>query len=116
VRVGDNRHAASTGSALLYVNLEYTYTQPLKSPFTGSSSNGPYGFAPQLLSLRLPNGQVVAAHNYATEANKLYLLFAVPPSFTSGRIVMSGTEPPNKNGVALGLQGAPYFDVRIAAG
>jgi hypothetical protein len=116
VRVGDNRHASAPSTALLYVDLQYSYTEAIKKPFTAASSYGPYGFDTSLLKLHLPGGKVVAAGNYSTSANKLYILFAVPASFTSGTVVISGHEPPNKNGVTLGISGSTSFAVRVAAG
>ena len=115
-RVGDNRHASAPSTALLYVDLEYTYTEAIKKPFTAAASNGPYGFDTSLLKLHLPGGKVVPAGNYSTCADKLYILFPVPASFTSGTIVISGHEPPNKNGVTLGISGSATFAVRVAAG
>ncbi len=116
VRAGDNRHASSPTTALLFVDLEYSYTEAIKAPFTAAASYGPYGFAPELLKLRLPDGRVVAAGNYSTDKDKLYILFPVPASFTSGTVVISGSESPNKNGVTLGISGSYSFAVRVAAG
>ncbi len=116
VRAGDNRHASSPSTALLFVDLEYSYTEAIKAPFTAAASYGPYGFAPELLKLHLPDGRVVAAGNYSTDKDKLYILFPVPASFTSGTVVISGSEAPNKNGVTLGISGSTTFAVRVTAG
>ena len=115
-RAGDQRHAASPSSALLWVDVTYTYTSGVPKPFTGPSARGPFGFAPQLLTLHLPNGSVVHARNYSTTTNGIYILFPVSASFTTATLVISGREPVNKNGVVRGVTGTTSFPISVPTG
>ena len=111
----DARHAASPTTALLNVRLLYTFTGPPKSPFTSSGPLGPFAFDPKMLSLHLPNGQVIAARNYATDKSLVYIMFPVPASYTTGRVYISGHST-NVHNVTFSVPKPISFAATIPAG
>ena len=112
---GDTRHASSPGTALLNVRLLYTFTGPPKSPFTSSGPLGPFAFDPKMLSLHLPDGRVIAARNYATNKDLVYIMFPVPASYTTGRVYVSG-HATNVHNVTFSVPKPISFPVSVAKG
>jgi hypothetical protein len=99
-----DRHPASAANAMLSVDLDYTDPH---------SPGHTYGFDPQLLKLRLPDGKLVAAHNIAA-AGKIFNVFEVPADFTSGTLQVAGSE--TVGSVTLTITHAVGFAIAIPAG
>jgi hypothetical protein len=97
-------HPASTRDALLTVNLTYTVPQ----------ESGSFAFDPQLLKLILPGGHAVQARDLEPSATRVFNVFEVPADFTTGTLVVSGSE--HGDGVSLSLRAAARFPISIAAG
>ncbi|MDT4936604.1 MAG: hypothetical protein QOG80_275, partial [Pseudonocardiales bacterium] len=98
-------HPVRTGDAFLFMIL--TYTDP-NQPGTN------FGFDPELLTLRLPNGTTVQARNISTKSDRLLNVFEVPASFTTGTVIVSGSE--QSNGLTFSVPSAVSFPVSISAG
>ena len=99
VHAPDGRHALFTS--------DLTYTDP-------DQPGHVFGFEPALVRLRLPNGQLIKPRNVAKKKNKIYNVFIVPAGFTSGTLVVSGSE--RFSGVTLRIAKATKFPVSISAG
>ena len=76
------RHPTSAGDAVLSVHANYHYSD------TPSTT---YGFDPELLRLRLPDGTLLKAENVAGK-NKINDVFVVPADFTEGTLEIGGHE------------------------
>lgn len=76
------RHPTSVGDAVLSVHANYHYSD---TPGTT------YGFDPELLRLRLPDGTLLKAENVAAK-NKINDVFVVPADFTQGTLEIGGHE------------------------
>ncbi|WP_375490463.1 hypothetical protein [uncultured Jatrophihabitans sp.] len=98
-----NVHAHSTANGLLSVGLSYTRK--------GSSSR--YGFDPQLLRLRLPDGRVAGARNVAS-AGRVDDVFEVPANFTRGTLEVTGSE--KQDGVTIRVTRTTSLTISIPAG
>jgi hypothetical protein len=94
-----------TTDAMLTMRL--TYTDSLNP---GSS----FGFEPQLLKLKLPDGRIVSARNVASSANKVFNVFQVPATFTTGKIVIGGSVRTGE--VTLKVQTPASIPLRFSAG
>jgi uncharacterized protein DUF2510 len=94
-----------TTDAMLTMRL--TYTDSLNP---GSS----FGFEPQLLKLKLPDGRIVSARNVASSANKVFNVFQVPATFTTGKIVIGGSVRTGE--VTLKIQTPASIPLRFSAG
>jgi uncharacterized protein DUF2510 len=101
----ESTHPTATNNAMLHLRL--TYTDSLNP---GSS----YGFEPQLLKLRLPGGRTVSARNVAASANKVFDVFQVPATFTTGTLVIGGSV--RTGDVTLTVRKAASIPVSIPAG
>jgi len=88
------------------LSVDLDYTDPHSPGHT-------YGFDPQLLKLRLPDGKVVAAHNIAA-AGKIFNVFEVPADFTSGTLQVTGSE--KVGSVTLTVTRTVGFGIAIPAG
>jgi hypothetical protein len=98
-----DRHPVSATDALLSVDIDYTDpTHP-----------GTFGWDPQLLKLRLPNGTVLAARNIAA-VNRIFDVFEVPAGFTTGTLEVTGSE--KVQGISLTVSRAAVFTISLAAG
>ncbi len=97
-----DQHASSPKNGILSMNLTYTRT--------GSSST--FGFDPQLVKLHA-GGKTYSARNVAG-AGRIDNVFEVPASFTSGTVVISGSE--KASGITLRITKATSFTLDIPAG
>lgn len=100
----ETRHARDAKHAILSVKLNYTDPE---------SPGKTFGFDPQLLHLRLPDGSSLRARNVET-GNFIFDVFDVPATFTKGTIQISGSE--RVDGVTVAVRKAVSFPVSIAAG
>ncbi len=101
----ESSHPTRAADAMLTMRL--TYTDSLNP---GSS----FGFEPQLLKLKLPDGRVVSARNVASSANKVFNVFQVPATFTTGKIVIGGSV--RTGNVTLKIQTPASIPLAFAAG
>lgn len=100
----EERHASSARTAILSVRLNYT---------DRASPGKTFGFDPELLQLQLPKGGVVRARNVAS-AGKIFDVFEVPASFTTGTLRVTGSE--RIDGVTIRVTSPRGFAVSIPAG
>ncbi len=112
--VGDNRHASSPGRAFLYLDATFTFTNGPRGNFTEGGPRGPFGIPTSQLELRLPDGRTVAARNYAITPGKIFNLCEVPPTFTTGTVVIRGAAT-NRNGVKFTVLSPVSIPVSIPA-
>jgi hypothetical protein len=97
-------HPSKPGNALLFVDLYYSES---------SSPGETFGFDPQVLKLKLPDGRTFSARNIAP-AGKILDVFEVPAGFTTGTLGITGSEA--VDGVTLSVTQTITFPVVIAAG
>jgi hypothetical protein len=98
-------HPAHPGDAFLFVNVDYT------------DSNAPgdsFGYDPQLLSLRLHSGQIVHARNVAPQADRILDVFEVPGDFTTGTLLITGSEV--QDGVTVRVEATTSIPISFSAG
>jgi hypothetical protein len=99
-----SKHAKDPSHAILSVHL--TYTDP-DEPGTA------FGFDPQLLRLKLPNGKYIRSRNVA-KGNYIYDVFDVPATFTKGIVQITGSE--RIEGVTLTVVNTVNIALSIPAG
>ena len=97
-------HPAKPGDSYLVPHLTYTDAR---------NPGGTYGFDPSLLRLRLPDGTVVRAKNLAT-GDKVYNVFEVPGTFTTGTLIIGGSE--SLEGITISVTTSQSIPIAIAAG
>lgn len=100
----DTQHASTPKNAILSISLEYTRS---------GSATTRYGFDPQVVQLKLPNGQVIHARNVAA-SGKIDDVFEVPANFTKGALQIAGSE--RQQGVTLSVKKTSGFTISIPAG
>ena len=98
-------HAPDGQHALLTTDLDYTDPE---------QPGHAYGFEPALLRLRLPNGQVLRARNISQRKNRLLNVFTVPAGFTSGTLLVTGSE--RLSGVTLRISRTTSFPISFPTG
>ena len=98
-------HAPDGRHALLTTDL--TYTDP-------NQPGDVFGFEPALLRLRLPGGQLLRPRNAPRRKNKVYDVFTVPAGFTTGTLLVTGSE--RVGGYTLRILKTASFPISIAAG
>ena len=99
-----DKHPTKPGDALLALDLSYTEPEDPGQVF---------GFDPQLLKLKLPDGRTFSARNLAS-AGKVFDVFEVPAGFTSGTLQITGSE--QVDAVTLTVNNAARFQIVIPAG
>jgi hypothetical protein len=100
----DTVHAPDARHAILSTNLTYT---------DSGSPGTVFGFEPALLRLRLPGGQTLRPRNIA-KGNRIFNVFTVPATFTSGTLQVTGSE--RVDGVTLRIERTASFPITIPAG
>jgi hypothetical protein len=100
----ESHHARDGKHALLSVRLNYT---------DSSEPGKTFGFDPELLRLRLPDGTILRARNLAT-GDFIFDVFEVPAAFTTGSIQITGSE--RVQGVTVTVGRTVSFPVSIPAG
>jgi hypothetical protein len=100
----EDKHAKDATHAILSVEVDYT---------DPDAPGKTFGFDPELLRLKLPNGTTIQSRNVAS-GNKIFDVFDVPASFTKGTLEIRGSEKVDK--VTVQVQKTVSFVVSIPAG
>jgi hypothetical protein len=98
----ENSRPTKTTDALLSMRLTYTDPQDPGKEF---------GFDPELVTLKLPDGRTVSARNIASPG-KIFNVFQVPATFTTGTIVVGGSE--RTEGLTLKVNQPASFAISFA--
>ncbi|HZC73957.1 MAG TPA: DUF2510 domain-containing protein [Jatrophihabitans sp.] len=98
------KHASDPGHAILSMRLNYT---------DSANPGHTFGFDPQLLRLRLPDGHTIRARNVA-HAHFIFDVFEVPAGFTRGTVQISGSE--HVQGVTVTVRRTASIPLAIPAG